>query len=534
MATARFSLTLGCPINSASLCGRSFNSKDVSSSITPSGNGGLPPFFVDGDVGDVGAAGSASYSNGTFTVRGSGADVWGTADAFNYVYESLAGDGAVVARVASLSGEANWVKAGVMMRSTLSPDSMQAFMLVSHAKGVCFQRRVADGAESVSTCGSTSTAPRWVKLVRTGAVISGYESADGTTWTLVGRDTFTYNYNGVYAGLALSSHVRGTLSTATFDNVHLIAGMAPNRAPTASLTSPSDGSTFARTRVDPDRRRRRRQRWRHPQDRHLRQFDADRHRQRIGRGEPLRLHVVESARWELYADGGRHRQRRRQHHVVTRVRQRHRGDAGQSVLVGDIEPNGVLFRRARLVLAGRRDGAKRSLHVDGVDRPGLARSERPRRAGDDHWCGFGTPYVADARQSVRRLPQRDVHDWRHGVSSDPRAVLTVREVRRIPLTSRRLQNEPPAMTHRALVRTVASVFLFFLLAAPRFAAQQAQPNHTLTVAELTYGTGIAAMASDGHGGAWFGADTCNPTLPTTPDAVKPTIPSWDVTHCSAA
>ena len=54
------------------------------------------------DVGAVGVAGSASYSNGTFTVSGSGDDVWGTADAFHYAYQSLSGDGQIVARVASV------------------------------------------------------------------------------------------------------------------------------------------------------------------------------------------------------------------------------------------------------------------------------------------------------------------------------------------------------------------------------------------------------------------------------------------------
>jgi hypothetical protein len=41
----------------------------------------LPSPWTTRDIGAVGASGSASYSNGTFTVRGAGADVWGTADA---------------------------------------------------------------------------------------------------------------------------------------------------------------------------------------------------------------------------------------------------------------------------------------------------------------------------------------------------------------------------------------------------------------------------------------------------------------------
>src|SRR5207248_6734764 len=151
------------------------------------------------------------------------ADVWGTADAFHYVYQPLSGDGSIVARVATVSNQASWVKAGVMIRGSLSASSAQAFMLVSYAKGVAFQRRVSDGNTSVSTAGSASTAPRWVKLVRAGNVITAYESANGSSWTAVGSDSFTMPAN-VLVGLAVSSHVSGVNATGTFDNVTVAAG----------------------------------------------------------------------------------------------------------------------------------------------------------------------------------------------------------------------------------------------------------------------------------------------------------------------
>ena len=202
----------------------------------------LPSGWSDSDVGSTGAAGSATYSGGTFTVQGAGADVWGTADAFNYAYLPLSGDGSVIARVATVSSQANWVKAGVMIRGSLSPSSAQAFMLVSYSKGVAFQRRTTDGGTSVNSAGSTSTAPRWVKIVRSGSTISGYESADGSTWTLVGSDTFTMG-TAAYIGLAVSSHVAGTLATATFDNVTTGAGTS-DVPPSVSITSPTTGATF--------------------------------------------------------------------------------------------------------------------------------------------------------------------------------------------------------------------------------------------------------------------------------------------------
>jgi regulation of enolase protein 1 (concanavalin A-like superfamily) len=91
---------------------------------------------------------------------------------------------------------------------------------------VPFQRRTSDGSASVSTSGSQSTAPRWVKLVRTGNVITAYESANGTAWTMVGSDTFTMGTT-VLIGLGVSSHVTGVNATATFDNVTVTPATAP-------------------------------------------------------------------------------------------------------------------------------------------------------------------------------------------------------------------------------------------------------------------------------------------------------------------
>ena len=208
--------------------------------------------WSNADVGHTGTAGAAGLSAGSFQVSGAGADVWGAADAFHYVYQTLTGDGTIVARVASIELVNNWTKAGVMIRNSLSPSSAQAFMLVaaSSVKGVPFQRRPADGAATVSSHGSQSTSPRWVKLVRAGSTITGYESADGSAWTMVGRDTFTMG-TSVLVGLAVSSHVTGVKATATFDNVTVTKETAAARVwssidigatPFAGQASGADGS----------------------------------------------------------------------------------------------------------------------------------------------------------------------------------------------------------------------------------------------------------------------------------------------------
>ena len=180
----------------------------------------LPDGWEAQDVGTVGIAGSTTVSGSTATVRGAGSDVWGTRDEFHYVYTTLDGDGSITARVATLSGPDAWTKAGVMIRHTLDAGSPHAFMLVSLGKGLAFQRRTVVGGTSTHTAGGAGTAPRWVRLTRTGQTLTAAVSTNGTTWTTVGEDALSMT-GPVYVGLAVSSHTRSALATATFDNVTL-------------------------------------------------------------------------------------------------------------------------------------------------------------------------------------------------------------------------------------------------------------------------------------------------------------------------
>ena len=180
---------------------------------------GLPSGWAHADIGATPFDGDATHGSGVFTVTGSGADIWGSADAFHYAFRSLTGDGTIVARVASIQqGVNSWVKAGVMVRASLSADSPHAFMLASAAKGMAFQRRTVAGNATTNSAGTFSSAPRWVKLQRTGAVFSAYESANGLSWTLVGSESITMGAT-VYVGLAVTSHTSGASATCSFDNV---------------------------------------------------------------------------------------------------------------------------------------------------------------------------------------------------------------------------------------------------------------------------------------------------------------------------
>jgi regulation of enolase protein 1 (concanavalin A-like superfamily) len=179
-----------------------------------------PTDWLSRDIGQVGVAGSASTSGGTVTLRGSGADIWGSADGFHFAYRTLEGDGEIVARVASLQAPHHWAKAGVMIRESLAAGSRHALMLVSRDRGYAFQRRTSTNGPSTHTDAGAGTAPGWVRLVRSGSTFQAFRSSNGTNWTLVGSQSIAMGAT-VYAGLALTSHDNASLATAAFDGVQV-------------------------------------------------------------------------------------------------------------------------------------------------------------------------------------------------------------------------------------------------------------------------------------------------------------------------
>ena len=194
----------------------------VTDTVTHTFGTSLPPAWSGSTIGD--AQGTASFDGSTFTIRGSGADIWGTVDAFQYADTFIDGDFEFTARVASVENVHQWTKAGLMIREGLSPSDRHAFVFATPAgmHGVNFQRRTATGGLSVHTSGPFVDAPVWLRLRREGDLITAFagESATGP-WTTIGTEMLAGLASGVRVGLAVTSHVAGTLALATFDGVSL-------------------------------------------------------------------------------------------------------------------------------------------------------------------------------------------------------------------------------------------------------------------------------------------------------------------------
>ena len=188
---------------------------------SPAGGGGggsLPSPWQSQDIGGVEAAGSAGMAGDTCTVAGSGKDIGGSKDEFRYVYQTASGDCAIVAKVLSVQNTDKGAKAGVMIRESLNDNSAHAGVFVTPGNGIEFRTRASTGGNTSTKSAGGFQAPCWVKVVRSGNMLTGYHSADGATWTSMGSVTLNMSAN-VNLGLGVNSHKDGTLSTGTFNNV---------------------------------------------------------------------------------------------------------------------------------------------------------------------------------------------------------------------------------------------------------------------------------------------------------------------------
>ncbi len=107
----------------------------------------LPSVWSDGDIGSVGVAGSASFANGTFTVAGAGQGTFfTTSDGFHFMYQPLAGDGTIVARVVSVQGSSA-AQAGIMVRETLGAGANHVY-LFDYSSSILLTERTSTGGSS--------------------------------------------------------------------------------------------------------------------------------------------------------------------------------------------------------------------------------------------------------------------------------------------------------------------------------------------------------------------------------------------------
>jgi uncharacterized repeat protein (TIGR01451 family) len=242
----------------------------------------MPSSWVSTDVGAPLAAGTADYASGdqSYYLDGSGADAYGANDQFHYVYQTLNGDGTIIARVRYQTNSSSWAKAGVMIKQSATAGAAFVDALVSpdvspntpNINGVgCSPNGCLSPLPPINPAmgngvrmqysGSKSATPKtypagfgdpnkWLELQRVGNVFTSWLSADGIAWTKIGSTTLAMT-GAATIGLFDTSHNIGEVSTAAFDHVQ-VTGATPPPPPgppsvTLAPTSQSAGTGVPQT-----------------------------------------------------------------------------------------------------------------------------------------------------------------------------------------------------------------------------------------------------------------------------------------------
>ena len=201
----------------------------------------LPEPWQSVDIGDVAAAGSATFQNDVFTLNGSGADIWSTDDAFHFAYQPGKGDCEISAYVASVAQTATDAKACVMIRESLDPSSPFAMAVTCPGPGVgtYFQRR----PEWYAECDHTNLdhghpAPVWIKIKREGNSFSAFWCDDGVTWNTVDPAEIEMPED-ILIGLGVCAHNNdGSLCEAVFENIVVDPGNPTSIKELSTIVSP--------------------------------------------------------------------------------------------------------------------------------------------------------------------------------------------------------------------------------------------------------------------------------------------------------
>ena len=180
-------------------------------------------FASESSVGQTPPGVKAEYdaAKGEYRITGGGENVWGTADAFYFVWKKSSGDFA-------LSADVEWVgtsnaqhrKAFLMARQSLDPASAYADA-VSHGNGLTsLQFRGAANEQTYQVITQVEGTVR-LRMVRQGSRFTMYAGKPNEELKPVGPVEYISLKDPVYVGLGVCSHVATTLETAIFSNVKL-------------------------------------------------------------------------------------------------------------------------------------------------------------------------------------------------------------------------------------------------------------------------------------------------------------------------
>jgi TolB protein len=199
------------------------------------------------DVGTVLHDGGVEYdaAKQTYTIRGSGENMWSTADAFQFVWKRISGDVMLTSDISFIGTGGNpHRKAVLMIRQSLDADSPYADVALHGVGLTSLQFRLEKGATTHEVEASES-APKRLRIVKRGLylyMLLGDDSglhASGASIKLPLHGDF-------YVGIGVCSHDKDVVEKAVFFNV----SVKPLATPATELEFYSTLETVAVTSTD--------------------------------------------------------------------------------------------------------------------------------------------------------------------------------------------------------------------------------------------------------------------------------------------
>jgi hypothetical protein len=205
-------------------------------------------------LGLVFAAGNHASCDGPCPAPPIASDGSLVSDGFWFYHRDLGREGSITVRLTDMTGTITypppnhdkivpglvpWAKTGIIVKDGLRQGSQYAALMLTGSHGTRLQydyrHDIAGSAGGVSPA-----TPRWLRLTRSGATITGAESADGKQWHTVGSATLDTLPATVQVGLFATSpgdltlrkaglggateEVRFTQAVGVFDNVTVAGG----------------------------------------------------------------------------------------------------------------------------------------------------------------------------------------------------------------------------------------------------------------------------------------------------------------------
>jgi len=178
------------------------------------------------DVGAVLHPGSVDYDSAkqTYTISGSGENMWFAADAFQFVWKKMSGDVTLTADISFLTKTGNeHKKAALMLRQSLDADSVYADIAL-HASGLTsLQFRDEKGAVT-REIQSNLSAPKRLRISKRGDYV--YMSLGDSDLKVAGGWIRIPLQGPFYVGLGVCSHDKDVVEQAVFSSVELAQPVA--------------------------------------------------------------------------------------------------------------------------------------------------------------------------------------------------------------------------------------------------------------------------------------------------------------------